>query len=55
MSIGMVRGLLTLATFAAFIALWIWAWSKHRKDDFEQAARLPLENGEHPRHSGEPS
>jgi cytochrome c oxidase cbb3-type subunit 4 len=43
MSIGTIRGLLTLATFAAFIALWIWAWSKHRKDDFEAAAQLPLE------------
>ena len=43
MSIGTIRGLLTLATFAAFIALWIWAWSKQRKDDFDAAARLPLE------------
>ncbi|NLG75976.1 MAG: cbb3-type cytochrome c oxidase subunit 3 [Xanthomonadaceae bacterium] len=44
MSIGTIRGLLTLATFAAFIALWIWAWSKHRKADFEAAAMLPLES-----------
>lgn len=43
MSIGLVRGLLTLATFAAFIALWIWAWSKQRKADFDEAALLPLE------------
>ena len=46
MSIGLVRGLLTLATFSAFIALWIWAWSKHRKADFDEAARLPLEGGQ---------
>ena len=43
MSIGLIRGLLTLATFGAFIALWIWAWSKHRKAEFEAAALLPLE------------
>jgi len=48
MSIGTLRGLITLAIFAAFIAMWIWAWSKNRKDDFEAAARLPLESGEHP-------
>jgi cytochrome c oxidase cbb3-type subunit 4 len=47
MSIGMIRGLLTLATFAAFIALWVWAWSKQRKDDFEAAARLPLESDDY--------
>jgi cytochrome c oxidase cbb3-type subunit 4 len=43
MSIATVRGLLTLATFAAFIALWIWAWSKNRKPEFDAAALLPLE------------
>jgi cytochrome c oxidase cbb3-type subunit 4 len=46
MSIGMIRGLLTLATFVAFITLWIWAWSKHRKHEFEAAALLPLESHE---------
>jgi cytochrome c oxidase cbb3-type subunit 4 len=44
MSIGTIRGLLTLAIFAAFIALWVWAWSKNRKNDFELMARLPLES-----------
>jgi cytochrome c oxidase cbb3-type subunit 4 len=48
MSIGMVRGLLTLATFIAFIALWVWAWSKHRKPEFDAAALLPLEDADHP-------
>jgi len=43
MSIGLIRGVLTLATFTAFIALWVWAWSKHRKADFDAAALLPLE------------
>lgn len=55
MSIGTIRGLLTLATFAAFIALWIWAWSKHRKEEFDAAARLPLEPGDHPNVHGDRS
>lgn len=48
MSIGIVRGLLTLTLFAAFITLWVWAWSKHRKPEFEAAAQLPLQDGEQP-------
>jgi cytochrome c oxidase cbb3-type subunit 4 len=55
MSIGLVRGLLTLATFAAFIALWIWAWSKQRKADFDEAATLPLEGAENPSAQGDRS
>lgn len=46
MSIGTIRGLLTLATFAAFIALWVWAWSKNRCVEFDAAARLPLEESD---------
>lgn len=44
MSLGIVRGLLTLALFVAFIALWVWAWSKQRRSDFDAAALLPLED-----------
>ncbi len=46
MTIATIRGLLTLATFVAFMALWIWAWSKNRKADFDAAARLPLEGND---------
>jgi cytochrome c oxidase cbb3-type subunit IV len=42
-SLGLVRGLLTAILFAAFIGLWIWAWSSNRLQDFEAAAQLPLE------------
>ena len=44
MDIGTVRGLITLALFVAFIALVIWAWSKRRKADFDELARMPLED-----------
>jgi cytochrome c oxidase cbb3-type subunit 4 len=27
-----------------FLALWAWAWSRKRKKDFDEAARLPLDD-----------
>lgn len=42
-TIGLIRGGLTAILCCAFIALWVWAWSKHRKAEFDAAARLPLE------------
>lgn len=44
MTIGLVRGAITAILFAAFIALWFWAWRKDRQPDFEAAARLPFED-----------
>jgi len=38
-----VRGAILIAMFVGFIGMWIWAWSKKRKPDFDEAARLPLE------------
>jgi cytochrome c oxidase cbb3-type subunit 4 len=44
MDIGTVRGLITLALFIAFLALVLWAYSKRRKADFDELARMPLED-----------
>jgi len=44
LNMGIVRGLLTLVLFLAFMTLWAWAWSKNRKADFERIALLPLED-----------
>jgi cytochrome c oxidase cbb3-type subunit 4 len=41
-SLGLVRGLLTLTLFVSFIALWVWAWSARRRNDFDAAAGLAL-------------
>jgi cytochrome c oxidase cbb3-type subunit 4 len=38
-----VRGAVTIFLFTGFIGMWIWAWSKKRKPEFDEAARLPLE------------
>ena len=43
-TLGMVRGILTATLFAAFIALWFWAWSSRRRADFAAMAALPLED-----------
>jgi cytochrome c oxidase cbb3-type subunit 4 len=42
--LGLVRALLTLTLSVAFVTLWIWAWRKERRDDFDAAARLPLQD-----------
>ena len=38
------HALWTVVLFAIFIAIVIWAWSSKRKKQFDEAARLPLED-----------
>ena len=42
----MLSGVMTAAAFVAFIGVVVWAYSRDRKDDFQQAARLPLQEDE---------
>lgn len=42
----MISGIVTAILLVCFIGGWIWAWSPKRKRDFEDAARLPLEDEE---------
>lgn len=53
MSLVIVRTLLTLTLFAAFMVLWVWAWSKQRRADFDAAARLALEDEPQAAHGSE--
>jgi len=46
MDITDLRIIATLATFVTFIGIWLWAWSKPKKKDFDEAARLPFEGEE---------
>ena len=39
------NSILTLVLFLVFIGIVIWAWSSKRKKQFEEAARLPLDDG----------
>ncbi|MBX9613344.1 MAG: cbb3-type cytochrome c oxidase subunit 3 [Burkholderiales bacterium] len=43
MDITTLRIVATLAAFATFIGIVIWAWSRGNKERFEEAARLPFE------------
>jgi cytochrome c oxidase cbb3-type subunit 4 len=53
MDLPTVRGLLTLVLMLAFAGVVIWAWSRNRQKDFEEAAQLPLEdNGPQPKRGG---
>lgn len=44
--LGAIRAALTLALCVAFIGLWLWAWRKERRADFDAAALLPLQDEE---------
>ena len=42
MDTGTFRGLITLILIIAMIGIALWAYSKRRKADFEEAANLPF-------------
>ena len=42
MEVVTLRTITTLALFATFVGVCIWAWSKKRKKRFEDAANLPF-------------
>jgi cytochrome c oxidase cbb3-type subunit 4 len=44
--INILRSILTIVIFAAFVAICVWAWSKKRKTEFDEAANLPFEGDE---------
>jgi cytochrome c oxidase cbb3-type subunit 4 len=41
--IGTFRGLLTAVLMLLFFGVVVWAFSRRRKKDFDEAARLPLD------------
>jgi cytochrome c oxidase cbb3-type subunit 4 len=48
MDIDTFRGLITAALLILFVSLAIWTWSRNRKDTYDKAARMPLEETERP-------
>ena len=44
MDAGFLHGVWTAALLAVFAAIVVWAWSGRRKRDFDEAARLPLDD-----------
>ena len=49
MDMNDVRAIYTVVLFVVFIGIVLWAWSSHRRRDFDEAANLPLNEPEHPR------
>ncbi len=41
----MVSGIVSLMLLVIFVGGWVWAWSPKRREEFEEAARLPLDDG----------
>lgn len=41
-----IRAVITVASFALFIAIVLWSYSSRRKPAFERAARSVLDEGE---------
>ena len=46
MTAGVLSGLVTAILLLAFLGGVAWAWSARRTRDFDEAARLPLEDRE---------
>jgi cytochrome c oxidase cbb3-type subunit 4 len=44
MDINVFRGIVTGVLLALFVWLVIWAWSRSRKEVFDAAARIPLDD-----------
>ena len=40
---GIVNGIMTVVLMAIFIGIVVWAWRRERRQQFDQAAALPLE------------
>ena len=53
MDINDLRVISTVMLMVAFIGVWIWAWGKGRKKDFEEAANLPFVDDVEYRNSAE--
>ncbi|MBI2379249.1 MAG: cbb3-type cytochrome c oxidase subunit 3 [Gammaproteobacteria bacterium] len=42
MDMNVLRGLMTVLAVILFIGIYWWAFSKHRKQAFDEAAQLPF-------------
>ena len=43
MDVNTLRILATLASFAAFVGIWGWAWSRRNRASLEEAGRIPFQ------------
>ncbi len=43
---GHFIGVMIVLIMVVFIGIWIWAWRPHHKNEFDELARLPLDEDE---------
>lgn len=43
---GLLHGIWTLLLLLIFVGIVAWVWSSKRKKHFEQAAQIPLQDGD---------
>jgi cytochrome c oxidase cbb3-type subunit 4 len=43
LDINLLRAAVTVVSFAVFLGIVAWSWSKRRTHDFDEAANLPFE------------
>ena len=43
MDVNTLRVLATVASFAAFVGIWGWAWARSNRSRFDEAGRIPFE------------
>lgn len=48
MDMGTVRGLITGTLLVLFIGLVAWTWSRKRKHEYDEAAKMPLDDDDKP-------
>lgn len=53
MDINEFRSWFTLVMIIMFALIVAWAWSHKRVKDFQEAANLPLDEPEYPRHASD--
>ena len=46
MDINILREIATVVSFATFIAIVGWAWSRRNRDGFDEAGRIPFQQDE---------
>ncbi len=46
MDSALLQTIWTVVAFVFFVGVVFWAWSGRRKSDFDEAARMPLEDDE---------
>ncbi len=55
MSFTLIQALWSIIVLITFLGIVVWAYSRKRKPDFDEAARLPFDDDEPGNHSKPPA